>query len=152
MMKSWHLRAMPKPHTFASALRAARKHLGLTMTAVGRAAGVQGTAVARWERGEFTPSLAVRVNLLAALANAPPELLSVLRAELDIGPDAERFGRLDPHVARLAADSAILAMGDVLVTVGSSTLRAAAAALLVRMRALGLDVVQGCAALEPPRA
>lgn len=141
---------MAKQHvTFGAALRAARKELGLSMAALGRAAGVQGLAVSRWERDAFLPSAAVRVDLVAALAAAPPELLDVIRRELGV-PAQALLGRLDARTARLATDSAILAMGDVLGGVGSPTLRAAAAALLRQMRALGLDVAQACAALEPP--
>jgi transcriptional regulator with XRE-family HTH domain len=139
---------MPKaPLSFGQALRAARKDRGLTMAALARAAGVQGLAVSRWERGDFMPSVAVRVNLVAALAGAPPDLLDLIRRELGVAPQAELLGRLDPSYARVAVDSAILAMGDVLGGVGSPVLRAAAAALLGRMRTLGLDVRQACDAL-----
>jgi hypothetical protein len=46
----------------------------------------------------------------------------------------------------------MLAMSDALGPIATSTLRAATTALLFRMRELGLDVAQACAAIESKTA
>lgn len=51
----------------AETLRAARQAKGMTMIAVGKAAGVSGAAVSHWEAGSTRPSKALRARLSKVL-------------------------------------------------------------------------------------
>lgn len=59
---------------FAAALIRLREFRGLTQYALGKAAGLDGIAVARMERGERAPSLATAAKLADALGCSLDEL------------------------------------------------------------------------------